>query len=90
MLHNAMGVGGDNFPEKSVTNVHGSRLLALRKGQVDVTFPGQKHCNVTVAWLLSTYTPSSDDATLTMTSSVSNMSRVFLQVIRPESEKSAL
>ena len=54
-----------------------------------VKFSG-KTSYVTVAWPLSMYIPSSDDDTLTMTSSVSNMSRVFLQVIRPASEKSAL
>ena len=40
MLRNAVGVSA--FPEKSVTNVSGSTLLALRGGWVGVKFPGKK------------------------------------------------
>ena len=32
MLRNAVGVGESAFPEKSVTKVYGSTLLALRGG----------------------------------------------------------
>ena len=50
MLRNADGVGVSHFPEKNVTKVYGSTLLALRGDGVQ--FPGKK-CYVTLEWPLS-------------------------------------
>ena len=48
MLCNAVGGGGVSFPGKSVTEVYGSTLLALRGG-AGVKFRGKKRY-VTLEW----------------------------------------
>ena len=53
MLRNAVGGRwGSAFLEKSVTEVYGSTLLALRGGWVGVKFPGKKRY-VTLEWPLT-------------------------------------
>ena len=53
MLCNAVGGGRvSDFPEKSITKMHGSTLLTLRGGGcVCVKFPEKKHY-VTLEWPL--------------------------------------
>ena len=44
MLHNAVGGGRvSDFPEKGVTKMYGSTLLALWRGWEGVAFPEEKH-----------------------------------------------
>ena len=50
MLRNAVGSGRvSHFPEKSVTKMYGSTLLAFREGWVGIKFP-EKMCYVTLDW----------------------------------------
>ena len=67
MLRSAVGGGGGggvSFPEKWVTKMYGSTLLALRGG--GVTFPGKKRY-LTLEWpLIYTHTTADRDTTVNM------------------------